>query len=124
MGNNMELCSKNVKETVERGIQRTNHGKEASPREFYPMNPIQRGTFLKTHVSFQGHRSNGETPSGKLQEGNLKKETQRGLGNENRSTINKVNACLLHNRLLVTVETCSNPLLHFTDISIDALARW
>ncbi|GFQ68756.1 hypothetical protein TNCT_387191 [Trichonephila clavata] len=32
---------------------------------------IQRGTCLKTHVSFQGHRSNG-----KLQE----KETQRGLG--------------------------------------------
>ncbi|GFQ78208.1 hypothetical protein TNCT_278791 [Trichonephila clavata] len=80
MGNNMELCSKNVEETVERGIQRTNHGKEASPWEFYPMNPIQRGTCLKTHVSFQGHRSNGETPRGKLQKVNLKKETQRGLG--------------------------------------------
>ncbi|GFQ67101.1 hypothetical protein TNCT_532951 [Trichonephila clavata] len=70
--NKMEPCSKNVEETVERGIQRTNHGKEASPREFYPMNPIQRGTCLKTHVSFQGHRSNGETPRRKFKEGNSK----------------------------------------------------
>ncbi|GFQ85131.1 hypothetical protein TNCT_530771 [Trichonephila clavata] len=83
------------------------------------MNPIQRGTFLRPHVSFQGHRSYGETPRGKRR--NSKKETQRG--NKNRLMINKVNACLCHNRLLVTVETCSNPLLHFTDISIDALAR-
>ncbi|GFQ97555.1 hypothetical protein TNCT_687891 [Trichonephila clavata] len=99
--------------------------KGSQTREFYPMNPIQRGTCLRPHVSFQGHRSNGETPRGKFKLGNSKKETQKGgLGNENRSTINKVNACLLHNRLLVTVETCSNPLLHFTDISIDALARW
>ncbi|GFR26276.1 hypothetical protein TNCT_250751 [Trichonephila clavata] len=75
MGNNMELCSKNVEETVERGIQRTNHGREASPREFYPMNPIQRGTCLRPHVSFQGHRSNGKTPRGKFKRGNSK-----GLG--------------------------------------------
>ncbi|GFQ66233.1 hypothetical protein TNCT_346391 [Trichonephila clavata] len=31
---------------------------------------------LKTHVSFQGHRSNGE----KSKKGNLNGETQRGLG--------------------------------------------
>ncbi|GFQ98467.1 hypothetical protein TNCT_473851 [Trichonephila clavata] len=40
--------------------------KGASPRksEVYPMNPIQRGTCLRPHVSFQGHRSNGKTPRG------------------------------------------------------------
>ncbi|GFQ74300.1 hypothetical protein TNCT_126831 [Trichonephila clavata] len=70
--NKMEPCSKNVEETVERGIQRTNHGKEASPREFYPMNPIQRGTCLRPQFSFQGHRSNGKTPRGKLKGGGRK----------------------------------------------------
>ncbi|GFQ71912.1 hypothetical protein TNCT_429141 [Trichonephila clavata] len=92
MGNNMEPCSKNVEETVERGTKNESW-KGSQTREFYPMNPIQRGTCLRPHVSFQGHRSNGETPRGKFKLGNSKKETQKGrLGNENRSTINKVNA--------------------------------
>ncbi|GFR06775.1 hypothetical protein TNCT_729691 [Trichonephila clavata] len=102
MGNNMEPCSKNVEETVERGTKNESW-KGSQTREFYPINPIQRGTCLRPHVSFQGHRSNGETPRGhrsngetprgKFKLGNSKKETQKGgLGNENRSTINKVNA--------------------------------
>ncbi|GFQ80623.1 hypothetical protein TNCT_88751 [Trichonephila clavata] len=72
MGNKMEPCYKKIEETEKKGIERTNHGREASPREFYPMKPIQRGTCLRAHVSFQGHCSNGETPRGKFKEGNSK----------------------------------------------------
>ncbi|GFR14066.1 hypothetical protein TNCT_490651 [Trichonephila clavata] len=58
-----------------KGDTKNESWKEASPREFYPMNPIQRGTCLRPTSP-----SKGIAQTEKLQEGNLNGETQRGLG--------------------------------------------
>ncbi|GFQ92320.1 hypothetical protein TNCT_652071 [Trichonephila clavata] len=78
MGNKMEPCSKNVEETLKRGYKERIHGREASPREseFYPINPIQQGTFLRPRL----------LPRALLKRRNSKREIQRRKLKEGNST--------------------------------------